>query len=65
MRVDGGLRQPWRLLCRRHQEVYCVALAASRRTALHAIAQAAAWLLSDRFCYVTGTVLRVDGGARV
>ncbi|MBO8195762.1 SDR family oxidoreductase [Streptomyces oryzae] len=27
------------------------------------IAQAAAWLLSDRSSYVTGTVLRVDGGA--
>jgi NAD(P)-dependent dehydrogenase (short-subunit alcohol dehydrogenase family) len=28
------------------------------------IAQAAAWLLSDRSSYVTGTVLRVDGGAQ-
>ncbi|AJT65303.1 SDR family NAD(P)-dependent oxidoreductase [Streptomyces chattanoogensis] len=28
------------------------------------IAEAAAWLLSDRSSYVTGTVLRVDGGAR-
>ncbi|MFF0628693.1 SDR family NAD(P)-dependent oxidoreductase [Streptomyces sp. NPDC004296] len=28
------------------------------------IAQAAAWLLSDRASYVTGTVLRVDGGTR-
>ncbi|KPI22217.1 3-oxoacyl-(acyl-carrier-protein) reductase [Actinobacteria bacterium OK074] len=28
------------------------------------IAQAAAWLLSDRASYVTGTVLSVDGGAR-
>ncbi|MFG2290356.1 SDR family NAD(P)-dependent oxidoreductase [Streptomyces sp. NPDC048595] len=28
------------------------------------IAQAAAWLLSDRASYVTGTVLRVDGGMR-
>ncbi|HZG05103.1 MAG TPA: glucose 1-dehydrogenase [Streptomyces sp.] len=28
------------------------------------IAQAAAWLLSDRASYVTGTVLRVDGGLR-
>ncbi|MEU4893578.1 glucose 1-dehydrogenase [Streptomyces sp. NPDC044780] len=28
------------------------------------IAQAAAWLLSDRASYVTGTVLRVDGGSR-
>jgi NAD(P)-dependent dehydrogenase (short-subunit alcohol dehydrogenase family) len=28
------------------------------------IAQAAAWLLSDRSSYVTGTVLPVDGGAR-
>lgn len=28
------------------------------------IAQAAAWLLSDRSSYVTGTVLRVDGGLR-
>ncbi|SFF26391.1 NAD(P)-dependent dehydrogenase, short-chain alcohol dehydrogenase family [Actinacidiphila alni] len=27
------------------------------------IAEAAAWLLSDRSSYVTGTVLRVDGGA--
>ncbi len=28
------------------------------------IAQAAAWLLSDCSSFVTGTVLRVDGGAR-
>lgn len=28
------------------------------------IAQAAAWLLSDRASYVTGTVLRMDGGMR-
>jgi NAD(P)-dependent dehydrogenase (short-subunit alcohol dehydrogenase family) len=28
------------------------------------LAQAAAWLLSDRSSFVTGTVLRVDGGAR-
>ena len=28
------------------------------------IAQAAAWLLSDRASFVTGTVLRIDGGAR-
>ncbi|MEV4704940.1 glucose 1-dehydrogenase [Actinoplanes sp. NPDC049316] len=28
------------------------------------IAQAAAWLLSDRSSFVTGAVLRVDGGAR-
>ncbi|WP_063730794.1 SDR family NAD(P)-dependent oxidoreductase [Streptomyces sp. RTd22] len=36
-----------------------------RRTAdPEEIAQAAAWLLSDRASYVTGTVLRVDGGAR-
>ncbi|MET3548278.1 NAD(P)-dependent dehydrogenase (short-subunit alcohol dehydrogenase family) [Paenibacillus favisporus] len=30
----------------------------------HEIAQAAAWLLSDRASYVTGVVLPVDGGAR-
>ena len=31
----------------------------------HEIAQAAAWLLSDSASYVTGAVLRVDGGAGV
>jgi NAD(P)-dependent dehydrogenase (short-subunit alcohol dehydrogenase family) len=36
-----------------------------RRTADPAeIAEVAAWLLSDRSSFVTGTVLRVDGGAR-
>ncbi|WP_405582024.1 SDR family NAD(P)-dependent oxidoreductase [Streptomyces sp. NBC_01190] len=35
-----------------------------RSAAPEEIAQAAAWLLSDRASYVTGTVLRVDGGAR-
>jgi NAD(P)-dependent dehydrogenase (short-subunit alcohol dehydrogenase family) len=29
------------------------------------IAEAALWLLSDRASFVTGVVLRVDGGARV
>jgi NAD(P)-dependent dehydrogenase (short-subunit alcohol dehydrogenase family) len=36
-----------------------------RRAAdLDEIAQAAAWLLSDRSSYVTGAVLRGDGGGR-
>jgi NAD(P)-dependent dehydrogenase (short-subunit alcohol dehydrogenase family) len=30
----------------------------------HEIAEAAAWLLSDRSSYVTGVVMRVDGGSR-
>ncbi|MFY0573040.1 SDR family NAD(P)-dependent oxidoreductase [Cystobacter fuscus] len=30
----------------------------------HEIAEAAAWLLSDRASYVTGVVMRVDGGMR-
>lgn len=35
-----------------------------RAAAPEEIAEAAAWLLSDRSSFVTGTVLRVDGGAR-
>ncbi|MGW0251603.1 SDR family NAD(P)-dependent oxidoreductase [Nocardia goodfellowii] len=35
-----------------------------RAAAPEEIAEAAAWLLSDRSSYVTGTVLRVDGGMR-
>jgi NAD(P)-dependent dehydrogenase (short-subunit alcohol dehydrogenase family) len=34
-----------------------------RQAAPEEIAQAAAWLLSDRSSFVTGTILRVDGGA--
>jgi NAD(P)-dependent dehydrogenase (short-subunit alcohol dehydrogenase family) len=41
-----------------------VALSPLRRQAgPDEIAQAAAWLLSDRSSFVTGTILRVDGGA--
>jgi NAD(P)-dependent dehydrogenase (short-subunit alcohol dehydrogenase family) len=41
------------------------ALTPLRRAAVpEEIAEAAAWLLSDRSSFVTGTVLRVDGGAR-
>lgn len=41
------------------------ALAPLRRAAVpEEIAEAAAWLLSDRSSFVTGTVLRVGGGAR-
>jgi NAD(P)-dependent dehydrogenase (short-subunit alcohol dehydrogenase family) len=35
-----------------------------RAAAPEEIAEAAAWLLSDRASYVTGEVLRVDGGSR-
>jgi len=42
-----------------------VAISPLRRAAEpREIAEAAAWLLSDRSSFVTGTVLRVDGGAR-
>ncbi|MEW2133915.1 glucose 1-dehydrogenase [Streptomyces sp. NPDC005435] len=39
--------------------------ALGRAAAPEEIAEAAAWLLSDRASYVNGTILRVDGGAKL
>lgn len=62
MRCPTGMVDAWEAVSPGIVEQLTAPTSLRRAATPGEIAEAAAWLLSDRSSYVTGVVLRVDGG---